>query len=271
MSDAGDILARILAHKRKLRTRRLVPLAELRRRAEATDRPRDARSVLRHQPGAELPQVIAEYKRRSPSAGWLRAAKSDDAGDVSTVAAAYKRAGASMVSVLTEEAFFSGSLADLARVSHSDLELPALRKDFLSDEYDLYESRLYGAAAVLLIVRALPDAGELAALISLAEALGLLPLCEAHSAAEGARARTAGARCIGINHRDLATLRIDLDLSSDMRRELGADVLLVAESGLRTRTDLLLMQRRGMDAVLIGEALLREPDPGTALQRLLLP
>lgn len=239
-----------------------MPLGALRAQAEQQPAPLPLGPALRLCPGQPI-RVIAEFKRRSPSAGWIR-----PGADAVAVTAGYAQAGAAALSILTEPDFFGGALDDLAAVARA-VPRPALRKDFLLDEYDLFAARAAGAAAVLLIVRALPDPGLLRALIDQCRDLSLTPLCEAHTRAEALAARAAGAEVIGINHRDLQTLRIDLDLSADLRQDLGPEPILVAESGLRSAADLRTMQRRGMDAVLIGEALMRAPDPGAALAALL--
>jgi indole-3-glycerol phosphate synthase len=261
MNQAGDILFRIVADRRARLAERPFTLGEVRQQAEATPRPPPVLSRLRRD-GA-MPRVIAEFKRRSPSAGWL----SREADPVA-VARSYAGAGAAMASVLTNGPFFGGSLDDLSRVARSGHLLP-LRKDFLLDEYDLCASRAAGAAAVLVIARLFPDRRELQGMIAAAADLGLSALVEAHTLAEAVAAREAGAVLIGINHRDLATQQINLDLSAGLRGELGPEPVLVAESGLRRGSDLHLMVEREMDAVLIGEALMREPDPGAALQKLL--
>jgi indole-3-glycerol phosphate synthase len=206
--------------------------------------------------------VIAEFKRRSPSAGALR-----PGADAALIARAYARAGAAALSVLTDEHFFGGRMEDLA-VARTAVALPVLRKDFLLDERDLLEARLGGADAVLLIVRIL-DRARLAALLDQAGQAGLDALVEAHSAAEIDLALACGARVIGINHRDLDTLAIDLELSARARAQVGPSVTLVAESGIQSRADVARMREHGADAILIGESLLRAPDPGAALADLL--
>lgn len=265
MAEGLGVLSEIVARRRAEGARRPQGLASLRREAEATPLGLGGPAVdllsWRGQRGAGL-RVIAEFKRRSPSAGALQA------GDPVAVAAGYAAAGAVMASVLTDGPAFGGSLEDLRRVAAAG-RLPALRKDFLLDEYDLCEARRAGARAVLLIARVFPDRGALRALVATAAGLGLLPLVEAHDRAEAEAARAAGAALIGINHRDLQTLRIDLSLSLGLRAALGPEAVLVAESGLRDAADLRAMVERGMDAALIGESLLRQPDPGAALRGLL--
>lgn len=257
MAELG-VLSAIVARRRAAIARRQEPLLQVRREAEAAPRrPLDLEG-WRAQRGAGV-RVIAEFKRRSPSAGVLQE------GDPVQVVAGYAAAGAVMASVLTEASGFGGSLDDLARVA-ADGRVPVLRKDFLLDEYDLCEARRAGAAAALLIARVFPDRAELQALVATAEALGLVPLVEAHDQAEAEAALHAGARLIGVNHRDLQTLKTDLSLSQGLRAALGPEPLLVAESGLRDAADLRAMAARGMDAVLVGASLLRTADPGAALR-----
>jgi indole-3-glycerol phosphate synthase len=210
-----------------------------------------------------VPRVIAEFKRRSPSAQTIR----PDA-DVATIVAEYARAGAAALSVLTDNEFFGGDLSDLATAREVCGPAPILRKDFILFEEDLVDARLAGADAVLLIVRLLPDAA-LAALHEAAVRLGLEVLVEVHSDEECRRAVGFGARLVGVNHRDLDTLTISLDLSARLASLLPAGVVRVAESGLRSGADLRLMRARGYHAVLVGETLMRAPSPGAQLAALL--
>lgn len=205
-------------------------------------------------------RVIAEFKRRSPSAGAIR-----PGADPADIARRYERAGAAAISVLTDASFFDGSLPDLTAV-HLAVQLPVLRKDFLLDERDLLQARLRGADAVLLIVRIL-DATTLRALIDVARRASLAALVEAHSDAEIEAALAAGAEIIGVNHRDLDTLAIDLSLSA-RARALAPNAILVGESGIQTRAHVDQMRAHGVDAILVGESLLRAPDPGAALAEL---
>lgn len=248
------ILDEIVAHKRREHQRRRpASLDELWARVEALPPPRPL----------ALPRlsVIAEFKRRSPSAGEIR-----PGADPKQIASAYERAGAAAISVLTDEKFFAGSPADLA-AARAATRLPILRKDFLLDERDLVEARLQNADAALLIVRIL-DRATLASLIAVARRARLAALVEAHSDAELEAALAAGAGIVGVNHRDLDTLAIDLSLSARARR-LAPAATLVAESGIQTRADVERMREHGVDAILVGEALLRAPEPGAALAELL--
>jgi indole-3-glycerol phosphate synthase len=205
-------------------------------------------------------KVIAEFKRRSPSAGAIR-----PAADPAQIARSYEQAGAATLSVLTDEGFFGGSPADL-QAARAAVRLPILRKDFLLDEKDVIDSRAMGADAILLIVRIL-DVTRLRTMHFAARELGMDALVEAHTDHEIDLALEAGASIIGVNHRDLDTLTIDLSLSARARQKIGERVL-VAESGIKTREDLARMRAHGADAVLVGEHLMRSPDPGAALVEL---
>jgi len=205
--------------------------------------------------------VIAEHKRRSPSAGTIR-----EGIALEDVVSAYERAGAAALSVLTESDSFGGSLDDLGRARAAS-GLPILRKDFIVDAYQVSEAVAAGADAILLIVAALP-AGELAALHAEAIGLGLDVLVEVHDAAELAVARELGAAIIGINNRDLTTLQVDIGRTMELAPEVRAGVLVVAESGFRTRVELEALAGAGVDAALIGEALMRSPDIEAACREL---
>jgi indole-3-glycerol phosphate synthase len=253
------ILDEIVAHKRAQHASR--EPADLDRYWAAIARLPPVRPfVLRA--GATHPAVIAEHKRASPSAGSIR-----PGSFVAEIAREYEAAGASALSVLTDERFFAGAPVDVS-LAHGSVALPIVRKDFLLDERDLLESRMLSADAALLIVRLL-DEKTLAHLIDVGRRAGLSLLVEAHSDDEIRAARAAGAEIIGVNHRDLDTLRIDLALSARARTVAGDGVTLVGESGLSTPADLREMRARGLDAVLVGEALMRAPSPGTALRELL--
>jgi indole-3-glycerol phosphate synthase len=206
--------------------------------------------------------VIAELKRRSPSAGRLR-----ESIDVDAIVGAYERGGASALSVLTEGPNFEGSLEDL-RVARACCGLPILRKDFIVDPYQLYESRVAGADAVLLIVAAL-DQDELASLHTLAAKLGLDVLVEVHDSKELARAASVGARLIGVNNRDLRDFTVDVQRTSRLLAEMPADAIVVSESGIGAPEQLRELERQGVAAVLVGETLMRSADPRSALVALL--
>jgi indole-3-glycerol phosphate synthase len=210
---------------------------------------------------AEGIAIIAECKAASPSRGTL-------VRDYvpASIATAYETAGAAAVSVLTEPARFGGSLAHLAAV-RAAVRLPLLRKDFIVDEYQLLEARAAGADAVLLIVAALTQ-DELGALHERARDLGLAALVEVHDEHELERALAAGARIIGVNNRDLRTLRVDLRTSLRLAPLLPADVTAVAESGIGSAADLVRLRAAGYHAALVGERLVTAGDPGAALRAL---
>jgi indole-3-glycerol phosphate synthase len=207
--------------------------------------------------------VIAEFKRRSPSAGPLRG----DA-DLEAIVGAYERGGASALSVLTEGPNFEGSLADL-RAARAACGLPILRKDFIVDPYQLDEAVLAGADAVLLIVAALTD-GELASLHELAAKLGLDVLVEVHDRDELKRAASIGARLIGVNNRDLRDFTVDVGRTSQLLGEMPPGAIVVSESGISTAGQLHDLEREGVAAVLVGETLMRASDPQRALASLLV-
>ncbi len=207
-------------------------------------------------------RVIAECKRRSPSRGILRSAY-----DPAAHARAYATAGAVAISVLTEPTFFDGAPEHLQSV-RAAVDLPLLRKDFIVSEYQLLEAAVLGADAVLLIVSALLQP-ELKTLINAASALGLAPLVEVHDEEELRRAVDAGATAIGVNSRNLRTLRVDLGVLERLALSLPSGITAVAESGIRSQTDLQRLSFVGYHAFLVGERLIVQPDPGAALQELL--
>jgi indole-3-glycerol phosphate synthase len=207
-------------------------------------------------------RIVAEIKRASPSRGWIRAEC-----DPAEIARAFANAGAAAISVLTEERFFHGSGEALRQVRRA-VEVPLLRKDFVVDRYQLVEARALGADAVLLILALLED-GELEQFAGEAEELGLDVLAEVHDEVELRRALRAGARLIGINNRDLRTFETSLEVTERLARCAPDDALLVAESGIETPADLARLERCGVRAFLIGEALMRAEQPGQRLREFL--
>jgi indole-3-glycerol phosphate synthase len=229
-------------------------------RRAALDAPpaRDFAGALRRVDGRLA--VVAEIKRRSPSKGDLAPHL-----DPAARAKAYESGGAAALSVLTDRPFFGGSVDDLQR-ARAAVELPALRKDFVIDETQVYETRAVGADAVLLIVAAIPDDAALENLCARAEETGLAALVEAHDDVELDRALAAGASVLGVNARDLGTFGEDLDLSERLADRIPADVIAVAESAIRTPEDARRMAQAGFDAVLVGEALVRSDDPAALVE-----
>ncbi|MBA9006446.1 indole-3-glycerol phosphate synthase TrpC [Thermomonospora cellulosilytica] len=231
-----------------------VPLEALKDKAAAAPPPRDAMAALR----AEGVSVIAEVKRSSPSKGALAAI-----ADPAALARDYEAGGAKVISVLTERRRFGGSLDDLAQV-RANVDVPVLRKDFIVTSYQLWEARAHGADLALLIVAAL-DQDALVSLVERAESIGLVPLVEVHTEEEVARALDAGAKVIGINARDLKTLKVDRSVFARLAPLVPRDVVKIAESGVRGPHDLLAYASSGADAVLVGESLVTGRDPRTAV------
>lgn len=205
--------------------------------------------------------VIAEMKRRSPSGGMLR-----PDFNAATVAQGYEAAGAAALSVLTDGPDFGGSLIDLDEAS-SAVRIPVLRKDFTVDAVQIAEARVAGADAVLLIVAVLDD-DALAACLHAAHRFGVDALVEVHDEEEARRAVASGVRCVGINNRDLRTLRTDLDTFGRLRSGIPEDVVCIAESGVRDAADVRRLVGEGADAVLVGETLMRSSDPAAACAEL---
>ncbi len=248
-------LDEIIAHKRVELAARMaaLPLAQVRAEAEQTPLPPDFLTAVRCPPGGR-PRLIAEVKCASPSRGLLVADF-----DPLRLARTYRENGAAAISVLTDERFFRGSLEHLRQVSALRPGLPTLRKDFILEEYQLYEARAAGASAALLIAACL-DAPRLRALRLLAEALGLTALVEAHNQPELETALAGGARLVGINNRDLHTFVTRLETTLTLRGLVPAGVAVVAESGIHSRADVDRLAQAGVDAVLVGEALVTAPD-----------
>jgi indole-3-glycerol phosphate synthase len=255
-----SFLARITAARRADAERRRADGAlDAARAAAASAEPaRDFAGAL----GAPGMSLIAEIKRASPSAGEINASI-----DPVATARAYEAGGARAISVLTEPDFFKGSLDDL-RAVRAAVSLPVIRKDFVCDALQVWEARAAGADAVLLIVAALTQT-ELVSLHDLAERLGMAALVETHDAAEIERARDAGARIVGINTRNLATLSVDPSLIAELAPRVADGALVVGESGVKTRADVEAMAAAGCDAVLVGETVMRADDPAAKVAELL--
>lgn len=239
--------------------RRQVPLAEVERQAALSAPVRDFYAALRRPFSVTC---ISEFKRRSPSKGWIRQSAQPE-----VIAPAYQAAGASAISVLTDGPFFGGSLDDLRKV-RATVDIPVLRKEFVVDAYQVAEARAAGADAVLLIVSALTRS-DLAGLLAEIRRWGMHALVETHDRQEVETALAVGATIIGVNHRDLRTFQMNMDLAASLRPSIPADRVVVAESGIRTVQDVARMRAAGIDAILVGESLMAESDPGLALRRLL--
>lgn len=257
MTILGEILAR--KHTEVAAAKQRLPAGALAARAEGLrETLRDFRQALA---GGPAPRVVAEIKRRSPSRGEIR-----PDFDPAACAKAYFEGGAAAISVLTDAHYFGGQLGYLT-VVRAAAPLPLLRKDFVIDAYQIDEARVFGADAVLLIAAAL-SAQELTTLHARAHALGLAALVEVHDEAELELALGAKATLIGINNRDLRSFTIDLAVTERLAPRVPSGVVVVAESGIMTGADVLRLSAAGAHAFLIGESLMREPDPGLALRRL---
>ena len=258
-----NVLSEIIAKKRQrvAQAKELVAFDVLRDQAVAkrtNSKPRALREALQN----EGVNIIAEFKRRSPSKGVIRAN-----ADLSSIVRSYETGGAAALSILTEEDYFDGSLADL-REARALVDLPLLRKDFVLDEYQVYESAVAGADAILLIVSVLDDP-QLESLLRVAEEdLGMDALVEVHDAQEMDRAAGSGATLIGVNNRNLRTFEVSLETSVRLAPLAPRDALLVSESGLRESADLRRLREQGFNGFLIGESLMRAADPGVALRDL---
>lgn len=279
MPDAtpSATLDEIIAHKREevARAKRGATISQFRERIAELGRPRNFfRAVTRH-PTAAHTSIIAEIKRKSPSAGWLRPEYERDDFDPAVIARQYHAAGAAAISVLTDERFFAGRLDYLFRVRDA-VPLPILRKDFIIDPWQVWESRAAGADAILLIAECLSQS-ELIDLSILARELQLTTLVEAHGMEHLLRVlphvgfpdRSYG--LLGINNRDLSTMKVDLNHTTRLSMMIEDTSILVSESGIRTAEDLAKLRRVGVRIALVGESLMREADPGAALRALLGP
>ncbi len=233
---------------------RNVSLERLKDMARRQQSPLDALAALK----ADGVSVIAEVKRASPSRGAMA-----DIDDPAALAADYEAGGARVISVLTEQRRFGGSLEDLAAVRRA-VQVPVLRKDFIVSSYQLWEARAYGADVVLLIVAAL-EQSALVSLVERAQSIGMLPLVEVHADEELDRAVDAGATVIGVNARDLGTLEVDRSVFARLAPRIPEGVVKIAESGVRGPHDLLQYAAAGADAVLVGESLVTGKDPRAAV------
>ena len=259
----SDILQRILATKAEeiAAAKARAPLADVEAAAGALGSAREFVNALRTRIGEGRPAVIAEIKKASPSRGVLR-----EAFDPAAIAASYERAGAACLSVLTDRQFFQGDPQFLVD-ARAACSLPVLRKEFIVDPYQVAESRALGADAILLIVSALDDA-RLAALEDAADAYGLAVLVEVHDAAELDRALRLRTPLIGINNRNLRDFSVSLHTTIGLSERVPPERIVVTESGILAQRDVTQMRRHGVHAFLVGEAFMRAPDPGKALEAL---
>ena len=257
----ANILDKIVATKRIEieRARAAAPIEELREKLKDAPPVRDFFAPLAA--GGPI-KLIAEVKKASPSKGVIRADF-----DPVAIALTYEAHGASCLSVLTDPTYFQGSLEYLRQVRQA-VSIPVLRKDFMLDSYQLVEARAAGADAILLIAECLDDC-NLRKLHNEALELGLTPLVEFYEPANLERVLAAGAQLIGVNNRDLKTFEVDLGHTIRLRERVPLDCVLVGESGIYTRSDVLRLQEAGVDAMLVGESLMRQADIGAAVDRLL--
>ena len=266
MTPDGGFLGRAVeaASLRAERSEAAVPARSLEERCASLDSPSSFPEALRRQAGEGV-RIVAEIKPASPSAGGLSVGMTA-AGGVEEQARAYTRGGAAAISVLTDPDFFSGHLADLERVSRVT-RLPLLRKDFIVSAYQVLEARSHGASSLLLLAAALDDA-KLHALLERSRGLGMEPLVEVHDEDEVGRALALGARAIAINNRDLRTLEMDMDTAPRLRELIPAGPVVVGASGYSLREQAAAAESAGLDALLVGEALMRSADPAAAIRLL---
>ncbi|OAI15678.1 indole-3-glycerol-phosphate synthase [Methylomonas koyamae] len=262
-TDTPDILKTILAKKTEEVARRKnnTPISVLQEIAASVQGPRGFYQALRSKADQQKPAIIAEIKKASPSQGVIR----EDFKPVE-IAVDYAFNGATCLSVLTDKEFFQGSEANLQMVRER-CPLPAIRKDFMIDPYQIHESRALGADCVLLIVAALDDA-MLKELADTATGLGMDVLVEVHDAAELERALRLDTQMIGINNRNLRTFEVSLQTTLDLKNTIPADKLIVTESGIHTPADVKLMQDNGIYTFLVGEAFMRAQSPGQKMREL---
>jgi indole-3-glycerol phosphate synthase len=259
----SDILQRIIAVKaREIAAAKAAhPLPALRKAAAASAPPRDFAGAIRAKVAAGAPAVIAEIKKASPSKGVLR-----ENFDPAAIAASYAHYGAACLSVLTDAQFFQGSAENL-RLARAACDLPALRKDFMLDPYQVFEARAMGADCILLIVAALRPK-RMAELEAIALDHGMSVLVEVHDAAELDRALALKTPLIGVNNRNLRTFETRLDVTLGLLEKIPADRIVVTESGILKPADVSLMREHKVDCFLVGEAFMRADDPGVELGRL---
>jgi len=263
MAGVPDILSRILARKREelAAARAQVPIADMQRRAAAAPPPRDFAGALRAKISTGRPAVIAEIKKASPSKGLLRADF-----DPAAIAKSYEAGGAACLSVLTDRDFFQGAPEHLA-AARAACSLPVLRKDFITEPYQVHEARALGADCILLIVAALARQ-DMQGLEASARSLGMAVLVEVHDAQELESALSLQTPFIGINNRDLRSFETRLETTLGLLPRVPEGRIVVAESGILGRADVARLRAGGVNAFLVGEAFMRAPEPGVALNQL---
>lgn len=258
-----SILLKIIGNKkeelghRKSRT----PLVELKERARDIEAPRDFETAIRRGRGEPV-RLIAEIKKASPSRGIIR--QDFDLGDIVSV---YDSRDVQAISVLTDELFFGGHIDYLTMV-RKKTKKPLLRKDFIVDEYQVFESRAFGADTLLLIAAAL-EGSQLSDLLGLSREIGMVPLVEVHNINELELALSVGAAIVGINNRDLKTLAIDMETTFSLRGSIPNDRIIVSESGIRSREDVKAMEDAGIDAILVGTTIMQADDIGSKIDELM--
>lgn len=259
----SDILQQIVEvkHQEVAAAKKRKSFEAMRADAESRVLTRDFVGALRARIAAGKPAVIAEIKKASPSKGVIR-----EDFIPADIAQSYAEHGAACLSVLTDKEFFQGSV-DFLKQARASCQLPVLRKDFMVDAYQIYESRAMGADCILLIAACLDDA-HMKELEAIAMGLDMAVLVEVHDGAELERALRLKTPLVGINNRNLKTFEVSLDTTLSLRREVPADRLLITESGIQTRDDVLRMGAAGVNAFLVGEAFMRVPEPGEALAAL---
>lgn len=257
----ADILERIIERKRQdlAACQQQLPLGALRERLSDAPPPRDFVGALRQAPGIGL---IAEVKKASPSAGVIR-----EDFDPVRIAKAYEAHGANCISVLTDEPFFQGKLEDLIAVRQA-VSIPVIRKDFLIDPYQVVEARVAGADCVLLIAECLSDA-DMALLFETAADLGMACLIELYDPENLPRVLRLSPPLVGVNNRDLRSFVVDLNHSLTIRPQVPEQTVFVSESGIRTPADVALLASHSVNAILVGESLMRQPDAGAAIDTLM--
>ncbi|HEU0121153.1 MAG TPA: indole-3-glycerol phosphate synthase TrpC [Bryobacteraceae bacterium] len=258
LQTVPDILARIVAHKHQELSERSAELRQLESQAEAAA---IGRRGFRQALASSTPAIISEIKKASPSKGLL-----SETFDPPSIARMYERGGAAALSVLTDERFFQGSFADL-QAARQAVRLPVLRKDFTVDPLHVVEAAARGADAILLIA-AILETDEMRRLREQAEAYGLDVLVEVHDDGELNRALESGATIIGVNNRDLRTFQVHLDTSLRLAERMPQGILTVSESGIHSAEDVRLLRAAGYQAFLVGEHLMKSPDPSAALEAL---